>query len=191
MIVLGRITGPHGVQGWLKLHPFGDDPDSWRAIKDWWLGRDDQDFSGWRDYPLHTLRLQGRHWVVKLVGVDDRLAAEAISGCFVGAPRQALPVPDEGEFYWSDLIGLVVVNEQQEMLGHVAEMIEAGAHAVMVVKEIPVDAATVVTEPRQPKPPRQPRQQLVSQSLIPFVAAVVKTVDVAAGRITVDWQSDW
>lgn len=167
MVVLGRITAPYGVQGWVRLHAFGDDPDRWREIANWWLGRDETDFSAWRAYPFQGLRLQGKGWVAKLVGVDDRNGAEQLIGQFVGAPRSALPAPVQDEYYWADLIGLSVVNEKQELLGRLAEMLESGAHAVMVV----IDGDT--------------------RRLLPFVGHVVKTVDVAAGKICVDWELDW
>lgn len=167
MVVLGRITAPYGVHGGLRLHPFGDDPAAWGAMKCWWVGADDQDFSAWQTYPLRTVRPQGKGWVVSLMGVDDRNAAERLVGSFVGAPRDDLPATEPGEFYWADLIGLEVVNERQEPLGRVSEMLESGAHAVMVVTE---------GEERR---------------LLPFVGQVVKDVDVPAGVIRADWERDW
>lgn len=171
MIVLGRITAPYGVKGWLRLHPFGDEPERWREIRHWWLGSDDQDFSGWKSWPLQTLRQQGNGWVVKLTGIDDRNAAEQMVGQFIGAPRNALPATEADEYYWADLVGLGVVNEKQETLGRVTEMIESGAHAVMVVQED--EGKTAV------------------KRLLPFVGQVVKEVDVPAGVIRVAWERDW
>jgi 16S rRNA processing protein RimM len=167
MVVLGRVTAPYGVQGWVRLHAFGDAPGSWREIERWWLGRDETDFSGWRAYPLQDIRLQGKSWVAKLVGVDDRNGAEQLVGQYVGAPRSALPATQQDEYYWGDLVGLNVVNAKQELLGCVTELVESGAHAVMVV----MDGDT--------------------QRLLPFVGHVVKEVDLAAGKIQVDWERDW
>jgi 16S rRNA processing protein RimM len=171
MIVLGRIIAPYGVNGWLRLHPFGDDPERWREIGRWWLGSDEKDFSGWRAWPLQAMRRQGKGWVVKLTGVEDRNGAEQLVGSFIGAPRNALPATEQDEYYWADLVGLSVVNEKQETLGRVAELIESGAHAVMVVMEGEGERA--------------------QQRLLPFVGKVVKTVDVPAGVIRVDWERDW
>ena len=171
MIVLGRITAPYGVHGWLRLHPFGDDPQRWREIKRWWLGADSEEFSGWSAHALQTMRLHGKSWIVKLSGVDDRNAAEALVGHYVGAPRSALPQPEPDEYYWADLVGLEVLNEGGESLGRVAEMVEAGAHAVMVVRHGEGEAA--------------------EERLLPFVGAVVKDVDVPGGVIRVAWERDW
>jgi 16S rRNA processing protein RimM len=171
MIVLGRITAPYGVHGWLRLHPFGDDPQRWCEIKRWWLGADSEKFDGWNAYALQTMRAQGKGWIVKFVGIEDRTAAEALVGHYVGAPRSALPQTEPDEYYWADLLGLQVMNEAQESLGRVAEMIEAGAHAVMVVRDGAGDLAV--------------------ERLLPFVGAVVKDVDVPAGTIRVAWERDW
>ncbi len=171
MIVLGRIAAPYGVRGWLKLQAFGDDPAGWGAMQRWWLGSDDKDFTAWRDWPLQALRAQGKGWVVKLDGIEDRTAAEQLVGQYVGAPRAALPPTDADEYYWGDLIGLAVVNEAQESLGHVSEMMESGAHAVMVVREGEGEKAI--------------------ERLLPFVGSVVNNVDVPAGVMRVDWQKDW
>lgn len=171
MIVLGRVTAPYGVKGWLRLHPFGDDPASWRTMKRWWLGHDDKEFNGWNAYSLQGMRMQGRAWVVKLAGVDDRDAAEALVGQFVGAPRSDMPVTEDGEYYWADLVGLKVINQQQEVLGCVTELVETGAHAVMVVRAGEGDRSV--------------------ERLLPFVGQVVMDVNVAEGEIIVDWGSDW
>jgi len=171
MIVLGRITAPYGVKGWLHLHPFGDDPGRWSEMPHWWLGRDDQNFSGWQSFPLESLRAHGKAWVAKLIGVDDRRTAESMVGSFVGAPREVLPATAVDEYYWADLVGLKVENLKQEALGRVIELIESGAHAVVVVQEGEGDTAR--------------------QRLLPFVGQVVKAVDVPAGVMRVDWETDW
>jgi 16S rRNA processing protein RimM len=166
MIVLGRIVAPYGVRGWVRIHPFGDDPDSWRQISKWWLGADAESTS-WREAEITGLRTQGSTWVAKFAGVDDRNGAEALDGWYIAAPRAQLPKTAVGEYYWADLLGLVVVNEQGEALGKVASLLETGVHPVLVVQ----DGET--------------------ERLLPFVEAVVLEVDSAAARIRVAWGKDW
>lgn len=172
MVILGRLTAPYGVQGWLRLHAFGDDPHCWRAMAQWWLGESEDDFAGWRAYPLKALRAQGKGWVVKFQGIDDRFAAEQLAGQFCGVPRADLPQAGQGEYYWADLIGLNVVNLADEGLGRVADMIESAAHAVVVVEEVAANGNRI-------------------ERLVPFVGSVVKEVDVPAGLLRVDWARDW
>lgn len=168
MIVLGRIVAPFGVQGWLKIHPFGDDPTSWRKMPQWWLCADDNaPAEQWKPYTLKTCRAHGKGLVAALGEVQDRNAAEAVDGWYIGAPREALPTTAEDEFYWGDLVGLDVVNEAGEPLGSVKGLLSTGAHDVLQVSEGE------------------------TERLIPFVAAYVLDVDLAARRIRVAWGKDW
>lgn len=170
MVVLGRVIAPFGVQGWLKLLALGDDPAAWRTMPAWWLGKDAEG-TGWRRYELEGLKVHGKGLVAKLEGIDDRTAAEALDGSYFGAPREALPKPQKDEFYWADLIGLDVVNEQDVKLGQVAELIETGANDVLVV--------------------RDGEGETMRERLLPFVAQVVSEVDVPNRRIRVEWEADW
>lgn len=174
MVVLGRITAPYGIQGWVKVHVFGDDPPALAAMPQWWLGRDPETQDGWKAVELLDCREQSGAIVVRLAGVADRNAAEALKGCYVGAPREALPATAEDEYYWGDLIGLAVVNEQGQALGKVSALLESGAHDVLVVRD-----GDAMPEGK------------TSERLLPFVASVVRKVDVADGVILVDWGADW
>jgi len=172
MIVLGRIVAPFGVQGWIKIHPFGDDPAAWRKMSHWWLcSDDDAPDAAWKQYTLTACRPHGKGLVAALAEIPDRAAAEAIDGLYIGAPREALPKPAEGEYYWGDLVGLAVGNEAGEALGTVSGLISTGAHDVLQVREGEGEAAV--------------------ERLIPFVAAYVLDVDLATRCIRVAWQKDW
>lgn len=168
MIVLGRIVAPYGVQGWVRVHAFGDDPEAWQKMKNLWLSADADAAGGdWAVRELSGFRRHGNGYIAKLRGADTRSAAEALEGLYVAAPREALPAPEQDEYYWADLVGLEVVNLQQDVLGRVASLIETGANQVLVVKD---DGR---------------------ERLLPFVASVVAGIDLASRRIRVDWGSDW
>ncbi len=166
MIVLGRIVAPFGVHGWVKIHPFGDEPEAWFRMSQWWLAVD-PDALDWQPFALHEASLHGKGLVAKFVGVDGRDAAEAIDGCFIGAPRLALPENAADEYYWADLVGLDVVNQEGERLGKVTSLLSSGAHDVICVRDGE------------------------RERLLPFVARVVKSVDVRGGMLRVDWGADW
>lgn len=168
MIVLGRIVAPFGVHGWLRVHPFGDDPEAWRKMPQWWLSADaDASAGSWQAHGLEAVKLHGDGVVAKLAGIDDRDASEALGSCYFGAPRDALPSPAQDEYYWADLIGLAVVNMQDQSLGRVKSLIETGANQVLVVAEGE------------------------RERLLPFVEQVVRKVDVPGGVIRADWDCDW
>ena len=86
----------------------------------------------------------------------------------VGVPRAALPAAAKDEYYWADLIGLEVRNTGDQLLGRVLGLIETPANAVLRVGDGEQD-----------------------ERLLPFVAAVVLDVDLAAKTIRVDWEADW
>jgi 16S rRNA processing protein RimM len=101
-------------------------------------------------------------------GLDDREAAAEFAGGEIGIERDALPAAGDGEVYWADLVGLAVWNRQGEKLGTVAAVQDFGAHPVLRVEH-------------NEGAPR----------LIPFVEAYVDAVDLASGRIEVDWGKDY
>jgi len=105
--------------------------------------------------------------LAKLDGVETREQARALKGQPIFAPRSALPEPPEGTFYWADLVGLEVVDRKGRGLGKVQSLFSGGAH----------DIAEVADGKRI--------------RLLPWVGAVVKQVDLARGRIEVDWEADW
>ncbi|MBL8503730.1 MAG: ribosome maturation factor RimM [Rhodocyclaceae bacterium] len=169
MIVLGRISAPFGVQGWVKVQVFGDDPLAWSEMPNWWLSAgEDAEESAWQARSLNGCKAHGKGLIARFEGLADRNAAETLTGLYVGAPRAALPKTGADEFYWADLVGLEVVNEKGERLGRVAELLRSGAHEVLALRDA------------------QDRRRL-----LPFVAAVVREVDLVGGRIRVEWGSDW
>lgn len=176
VIVLGRITDAYGVRGWVRVHPFGDDPLEWGKMLHWWVGSEE---TGWKALPLAGCKWHGDGLVAQFTGVSDRSGAEALKGAYIGAPRSEMPRPEPDAYYWGDLIGLPVETLQGDDLGTVYGLLETGASDVLQVRE---DAAA----PGEKKP---------REHLLPFVEQVVREVILpkngAPGVIRVDWQRDW
>jgi 16S rRNA processing protein RimM len=168
MVVLGKIVGPYGLRGAVKIHPFADDPQAWSRLSHWWLGRDGEAPNLWRQTQLLRCKEHNDSLIAELECVPDRDTSESMKGVLVGVPRALLPPPAKDEFYWADLIGLDVINTHEQSLGRVLGLIETSAHDVLRVGE--AEGA---------------------ERLLPFVAAVVLEVDVAAKYIRVDWEADW
>jgi 16S rRNA processing protein RimM len=160
---MGRVTGPYGVRGWIKVRPFTETAEGLVAHAKWWMGREGE----WREVTVADAAAHSGQVVALLEGLADRERAAALKGMEVAVPRDAFPETDEGEYYWADLIGLKVANLQGDELGEVAEVFSNGAQ----------DVLRVVEGGRE--------------RLIPFVAAVVGRVDLADARIEVDWGKDW
>ncbi len=175
-VVMGRVGAPFGVHGWVRVQTFSTDPDALLDFDRWWLQEPavgPRHASPPVQGPVEVLEAQahGGGLIVHFAGVDDRDAATALRGCPVALPRDRLPPPEEGEFYWQDLIGLAAVDREGVTVGVVSGLIEAGAHDVLVID----------------RPQRDARGR-ARQWLVPFVERHVGTVDLAAGRVEVDWQ---
>jgi 16S rRNA processing protein RimM len=128
--VLGRIAGPFGVRGWLKVISYTDPPEQ---ILDFPLWRADQPGGGIRDLQHVEGRRHGKGLVVRLEGIADRDAALALAKPELWIERRELPALKAGEHYREDLIGLEVVNLQGQRFGRVAHFLDMPAGAVMVV----------------------------------------------------------
>jgi 16S rRNA processing protein RimM len=157
---MGRIFGSWGVRGGIRVDPFSEDPQTLATFERWLVGRE----GDWKEYRVIEARLHTTQVVAQLEGVEDRDAALKLKGSEVAVPRDWLPKPEDGSYYWSDLIGLAVVNAEGEILGEVKEMFSNGAHDV-------IDVAGEV------------------KRLVPWTS--VRSVDLEARRIEVDWQKDW
>jgi len=150
------------------VHPLTQSPDTLLEFKAWWLRRRE---GTWMPHTLVEGRQHGATLLACLTGMPDREVAALWSGAEIGVPREELPAPPEGEMYWADLIGLAVVNREGVALGTVEAVDEFGAHPVLRVADAGADP--------------------VRKRLIPFVEALVDSVDRAARRITVDWQPEY
>lgn len=169
MIVMGRIIGPFGILGGLKVFPYTEYVDGLRGYPVWWLGSGDGD---WREVKVAGCGVHGNVLTAGLEQCTDRSAAIKLKGMQVAIPRDLLPVLSKNGndgYYWSDLIGLEVVNLQNEELGKVTGLLETGANDVLQVK---------IMEDERGR-------------LIPFVDQVIVKVDLKVGRITVDWGVDY
>jgi 16S rRNA processing protein RimM len=169
MVVMGRVTAPFGVQGWFKVFTLTAQPDNLCEYAAWWLQRD----GGWQEMKVVSAKVQGNTLVARLAGVETREAAAALRGSDIGVPREQLPDAAKDEFYWADLVGLRVVNVEQQVLGRVVRIVETGANDVLVVADEDIGSGAA------------------REILIPFIADAIKRVDIAAGVIAVDWGRDY
>lgn len=166
-VTLGRITGVHGVRGWVRVHSYTEPRRALLDFRDWLVGGE----AGWQARAVAEAREHGKTLVVRFAGIDDRDTAAGLVGADVAVERDRLPETAEGEYYWADLEGLAVRHRDGRLLGRVRRMIETGAHDVMEVRD---DAGGEQRE-----------------LLIPFVPGrFVLGVDLEAGVIDVDWEWD-
>jgi len=181
LVEVGYVGAAYGIRGWIKVQPHADDAAALLHARRWWLLAAPQtgllSASGPSRAEAICVKIaQSREHsgtvVAQASGVSDRNLAEALKGRRVWIRREDFPAPEADEFYWVDLIGCAVSNEQGELLGEVSGLIDNGAHQILQVAYALPDGKA-------------------GERLIPFVDAFLRSVDTAGKRIVVDWGLDY
>lgn len=162
LVELGTVRGAYGLGGWVRIAPLADG-DVLLSSRRWWvLGKG-------ADRMLEVLqaRRHAGNIVARWEGCDGKDSADAFKGTRVGVSRAEFRQLPAGEYYWSDLIGLQVVNRADEELGEVVMLGEHGQGQWLEVAK--------GDEVR----------------MIPMAEQYVDAVDLGARRIRVDWAKDW
>lgn len=172
-LIIGRITAPFGIRGWLKVHSFTEPASNLLDYRQVYVGRKGQ----WRQMSIDSGREHGTGLAVHFEGCDDRNQAELMAKLDIAIDREALPPLAEGEYYWDQLVGLRVYSLRpdgsQLLLGEVDHLLATGANDVLVVEpcEGSIDGR---------------------QRLVPYVPGpYVLDIDLAAGRMQVDWDPEF
>ena len=172
LIQVGHITCAYGLRGGIRVSPYSMDADALLSVKTWWL-----DKPSLRPVQVRNAKSHSGDVTATLVDVTDRETAEALKGATVQVSRADFPELPEDEYYWTDLIGLDTVNLQGESLGKVTDMMHNGAQSILrITPEADPNAAPDAKAPER---------------LVPFVDQYVKTVDLQARLITLDWGLDY
>jgi 16S rRNA processing protein RimM len=161
-VQIGKIVGAHGVKGTLRVHPLTDYPKRFAGMKRFHVekpGKPPKELDV-KNVSFHDGKGQ---ILVEVEGVDDRDAAELLSGWLItvsGDERVELP---DGEYWIDSLIGLDVRDaESGELLGVISDVMPTGSHDVYQV--------------------RTPDGAL---KMIPAIANVVREIDTNAGTVRV------
>ncbi|WP_409561553.1 ribosome maturation factor RimM [Hyphomicrobium sp. MC8b] len=167
-ILVGEITGAHGIRGDVLVRSYTETPDAIAAYGPL------TDASGKKSYSLRVVRVTSKGIVARVAGVEDRNGAEPLRGTKLYIERSKLPETGETEFYHADLIGLRAVAADGSALGKIVSVQNFGAGDLLELK--PLEGET---------------------EFIPFEDRWVPSVDLDAGMliinrpaVTVDDDSD-
>lgn len=161
---VGQVSGVFGVKGWVKVYSFTDPRENILQYSPWILQKNSQI----QEVKLLGGRRQGSLVVAELQGISDRDLAAELMGADILIRKQQLPKAGDGEYYWADLIGLEVRNQEGCKLGKVDYLLETGANDVLVVVDGDVER------------------------LIPFLQqSTILKIDLDDGLIIVDWDPDF
>lgn len=158
-LVVGRIRRPHGIRGDVSVEVHTDDPGDRFAVGSM-LATDPAEHG---PLTVGAMRWHSGTLLLKFAEVDDRTAAESLRGTWLVMDSAELgPTGDPDEFHDHELIGLAAVTTGGEPVGVVADVRHHGQDLLVI------------------------DSQANPELLVPFVAAIVPEVDVAAGRLVID-----
>ncbi|MEO1590900.1 MAG: ribosome maturation factor RimM [Cyanobacteria bacterium J06632_22] len=165
-ISIGRIVGPHGRDGEVRVYPNSDFPERFLEAGERWLLKPRS------QNPESVKLMQGRYlagkglYLLKLAGVNYRDQAEALRDAqLLVSKADRLPL-DPGEFHVDDLIGLqAILQDSGTLVGTVSDVFTAGNDLLEVTLATPVEK--------------------VDKVLVPFVEAIVPVVDLPNQRVEI------
>lgn len=168
LIQVGHVHTAYGIKGWVWVMSRTDPIANIFSYGPWYLDR----AGTLAKVVLADHRAQGKGLVAQFAGCEDRNSADLMIGATIWVPKSALQTQSDNEYFWSDLIGMRVVNEQGVLLGCVEDMMETGANDVIVLKAC---NGSVDDQER----------------LLPWVDQVVLKIDREAKCIMVDWDPEF
>lgn len=183
-LVVGQLVGVYGVKGWLKVKSFTEPAENLLQYAPWYLALP----TGLKPVQVQQSSFRPQGLLVKLVGIDDRDQAALLGRAEIRVDAALLPELDEGDYYWSQLMGLVVLsdyNGQTYCLGRVRELLETGSNDVLVVE--PFKTAAQTLDASLPLASMDDKERL-----IPYLPGqFVTQVDLNAGVIRVEWDPEF
>jgi len=136
---VGRVSKAHGITGELRIVPHWESSDALEQVDEVWLTLDGKRTS----HSVERARAVPKGYLVKLRGVDDRNAAEALQGATVSVARSALSPLEPGEYYLVDLIGAKVLGPE----GEIGEVTGIASHPTVDVIVVRLADGRTVEQP--------------------------------------------
>lgn len=163
LISVGKVVSVYGVKGWVKILSFTEPRENILDYLPWQLIIKDQPHPvKVTDQKVYTDKM-----IVQLDNCNDRDQARRYVGLDIEIYRDQLPPPSAGEYYWTDLEGMLVTNQQNELLGTVDHVMATGSNDVLVI-------------------------QGEKRHLVPILMdSVVLNIDFATNTIKVDWDANF
>ncbi len=161
-VVLGRFGRVHGIKGAISVVSFTEPRENILNYRDWYVKQQGQ----WQIVKREQDEVTDKHVLTKILNLETREDVASLTNLEIAVPQSMLPKLDADEYYWHELVGMTVVQQDGTVLGQVHELIETGSNDVLIV----------YGEQRY---------------LIPYlIGEVIIKIDKKEKRITVNWNVD-
>ncbi|MGL5743181.1 MAG: ribosome maturation factor RimM [Legionella sp.] len=162
-IVIARFGRPHGVKGFVTVHSFTEPRDNVLKYAVWHAFINNK----WEPIKLVRAEVQNKSIIVQIEGYPEREMAGRLTNIEIAISKEQLEELKPGEYYWHQLIGMNVINQQGQPFGKITEIIPTGANDVLVVEGD-------------------------KKHLIPYLPGqFILDIDTNQQTITVDWDLDF
>ncbi len=158
LLEIGKIVNTHGLRGEVKVVPWTDSPEDFCELSLVYIKNKNE----YQKLTIDGVRFQKNNVLIKFKEYSDINEILHLKNAVLYADRDDLGELPEGVYYIVDLIGLKVYTEDNEYIGKIADVFNAGASDIYDVK-------------------REGKKNL----LLPVIDEVVKSVDIDNGRVTV------
>ena len=158
-IVIGRIGKSFGVKGWSHVHAFSEPESGILQHKSWFIRQSNT----WQQLTVDDIRPHQPGYIVKIHSINSPEEAKLLTNLKIFINKNDLPALEDDEYYRHELVGMTVINQNNDTLGIVKEIMETGANDVLVIEG-------------------------KHRELIPYIDHVVTRIDQKQQIIHVDWE---
>jgi 16S rRNA processing protein RimM len=131
LVPVGKIIGTHGIKGLLKVYSYSGNIQSLQSAGTAFLKGKDESLS---EHSIKSVSAHAGGFILGFDGFSDINQVLSMTGSELCLKLSQLPVPDEDEYYWRDLLGLTVLTDQGVELGTVVDIFETGSSDIYVVR---------------------------------------------------------
>jgi len=167
-VVLGKITSPYGIRGWLKIHSYTDKKDNIIYYQPWIIHFHNE----YHEIKLEDWKTRASSFIIKIKGYNTRDESIKFSNTNIIGDSSLFPILEDGEYYWTELIGCHVITKEGYNVGTVLELFSTGSNDVLVVH------SSLLKNKKK--------------LLIPFInQEVIKTIDILSRYIEITWSKNF
>ncbi len=162
-VIVGRFGRPHGIKGLVTVYSFTEPNDNILSYSDWHAYLN----YSWQPIKVLSVQIHTKSIVAQIEGFSEREAVARLTNVEIAIHKAQLATLAAGEYYWHQLVGMKVINQQGLSFGQVIEVMPTGSNDVLVV-------------------------QGEKRYLIPYLLGqFIIEIDDKTQTITVDWDMDF
>jgi 16S rRNA processing protein RimM len=132
-VVVGQICAPYGVKGWMHVRSFTMPETNLENFSTWQIYLKDVTKS--KSVKVEQFKIHNDHFVAKLMDIENRDTAATFTNWNIAIKRELLPELAVGEYYLTDLLGMVVYNKDGNILGKVTDFLSTGANDILIIRD--------------------------------------------------------